>query len=37
MNADMIYLWANRYHVEHHLSKMKIKTYFFYKQQETLR
>ena len=37
MNVDMIYLWPNRYHVENHLSKMKIKIYFSYKQQETLR
>ena len=32
MNADMIYLWTIRYHIENHLSKMKIKIYFFYKQ-----
>ena len=37
MNTGMIYLWANRFHVENHLYKMKIKIYFFYKQQETLR
>ena len=37
MNADMIYLWTIRYHIENRLSKMKIKIYFFYKQQETLR
>lgn len=37
MNADMIYFWTIRYHIENHLSKMKIKIYFFYKQQETLR
>lgn len=36
MNADMIYLWVNRYHVETHLNKIKIKVNFFYKQQETL-
>ena len=25
MNVGMIYLWTNRFHVENHLYKMKIK------------
>jgi len=29
MNADMIYLWANRYHVENHLNKIKLKSISF--------